>query len=653
MNGGDAPYRRNQKWLLLLLLPLCYALFFHELGARDIWDPDEDEYVLVNREMVRDGHWLYPTANGGPYGIKPPLFNWLGSAISLVHGEVTEFTSRLPSAAAATLGLLVLYFLGRMLFGYRAAWISVLVLATSPLYVEFGRWIQINMISTVLLTATMACFTWGYTNERRRTPAYLLMYAATGLGTLDMGPVNAVMPTIVIGAYLIVVKDLRHLWQMRIGWGLLVYLAIVAPWYTAASLQGGYAENLLIVTNLTRFFGEFHHSRPFYYYVQTAPAYFLPWLVFLPGALYLCFAERTRDDRSRLLLPFVWVVGLFLFFSMSNTKRSEYILPIFPALALLVGYALDWALLQWEDTLVRRRFFTWPLYVALGLGALAAPIGAIYAATLSMDWLAIVLPISVLVLIGCAISLLLIRRERGVQSIVTLVILVAAVVAYASGPLVAKWNQEKSAKPFCLQINEYLGPGETLKTYRFYKAMYGVYSERFVEVATDHEKLARWFASEEPVYVVTEEEDYLEVKESFPLPIHVVLRASVDGKAMLLISNRAPGASEGVLEKDSSGYPRGLAASEVLDQTKQVAVRGRSVKDILWSAGTESRDPVTIVGHLHHLVNLGDPILASRTAYRSEGCLAVSSSASIRQDSSRVVDADLADLLRRHTDGLE
>jgi hypothetical protein len=151
----------------------------------------------------------------------------------------------------------------------------------------------------------------------------------------------------------------------------------------------------------------------------------------------------------------------------------------------------------------------------------------------------------VLVLVGCAISYLLVRRERAVPSIVALVIMVAAVVAYASGPLVAQQNQEKSAKPFCVQINEYLGPGETLKTYRFYKAMYGVYTERFVEVATDHEKLARWFASEEPVYVVTEEEDYLEVVESFPLPIHVVLRASVDGKSMLIISNVAPEATTG------------------------------------------------------------------------------------------------------------
>ena len=544
MSGGDVFYRRNERWLLLLLVPLCYGLFFHELGARDLWDPDEDQYVLVNIEMVRDGHWIYPTTNGWRYNIKPPLFNWLGSAISVLHGEVTELTSRLPSALAATAGLFVLYLLGRMLFGRRAAWLSVLVLATSPLYIELGRWIQLYMLSTFFLTVAMTCFAWGYSNERRRTAAYLLMYAASGLGTLNMGPVNAVMPAIVIGAYLVAVRDLKHLREMRIGWGLLVYLAIVAPWYTAVSLHGGYAENLLIVTNLTRFFGEFSHGRPFYYYLRSTPVNFLPWLVFLPGAFYLCFAERTRDDRSRLLLPFVWVVGLFLFFSASNAKRSAYLLPIFPALALLVGYALDWALLRWEDVRTRRRFFTSPLYIALALGSVAAATGAIYAARISAEWLMIALPLSTLVLVGCGASYLLARRERGMPSILAIVLLGAALVAYGSGPLVSKWNEEESAKAFCLRLNDYLRPGERLTMYGFYEQKYAVYTGRFVRVATDPEDVAEWFAAAEPVYVLTDEPHYLELQDSSRLPLHVVLRGVVDDQVMLLISNVAPEAAE-------------------------------------------------------------------------------------------------------------
>jgi 4-amino-4-deoxy-L-arabinose transferase-like glycosyltransferase len=540
MTDGDATYRRNERWLLLLLLPLCYALFFHQLGARDIWDPDEDEYVLVNREMVLDGHWIYPTANGGAYGIKPPLFNWLGSGISVLVGEVNELTSRLPSAIAASAGLFALYFLARMLFGYRAAWLSVLVLATSPLYIEFGRWIQINMLSTLLLIVTLACFWWGYTREHRRTPAYLLMYAASGLGTLDMGPVNAVMPAIVIGGYLLAARDLGHLRHLKTGWGLLVWLAVVAPWYTAASLQEGYAENLLFVTNVTRYFGDFHHTRGVFYYLGTVPPYFLPWLAFLPGGFYLCFAERTREDRERLLFPFLWVVGLFVFFSISTTKRSEYLLPIFPGLALLVGYALDWALRQSEESGIRTRLLTLPLQIVLAIGAAVGPGIAIFAATRGPEWLAIALPIAVLSLVASAAGVLFLRRDRPLRAIVAVALGIAAVVAYGAGPVVAKRNETRSVKPFCRKLEPYLRPGEKLKTFRFYKPMFAVYTERQVKVATKTSKLEEWMRRERAEYVVTEARTYAEIEDDFPVPIHVLLRDFVDGKEMVLISNVPP-----------------------------------------------------------------------------------------------------------------
>lgn len=106
--------------------------FFYKLGARDIWEPNEDEYVQVNREMVRDGHWIYPTVNGRPHSIKPPLFDWIGSAFAVANGEVTEHNSRLPSAIAAAAGMLILYFLGRRLFGTRAGFLSALILERHP-----------------------------------------------------------------------------------------------------------------------------------------------------------------------------------------------------------------------------------------------------------------------------------------------------------------------------------------------------------------------------------------------------------------------------------------------------------------------------------------------------------------------------------------
>jgi 4-amino-4-deoxy-L-arabinose transferase-like glycosyltransferase len=102
INVTDSFCLRNRKWILLLLLLISYPLLFHKLGDRDIWSPDEDEYVQVNREMVLDGHWMYPTVNGQPYSIKPPLFNWLGSCFFRSFGWLDcsfSFPSQKRSAA--------------------------------------------------------------------------------------------------------------------------------------------------------------------------------------------------------------------------------------------------------------------------------------------------------------------------------------------------------------------------------------------------------------------------------------------------------------------------------------------------------------------------------------------------------------------------
>jgi len=538
MNETDRVYLRNRKWIILLLVLMSYPLFFHKLGERDLWSPDEDEYMQVNREMVLDGHWLYPTANGQPYSIKPPLFNWIGSFFARISGQVTELTSRLPSALAAASGLLVLFFLGRRLFGDRAGFIAALITGTTPLYIEFGRWIQINMISAFLLMATLALFYRGYDDERKRAPAYLLMYVPIGLGTLNMGLVNVVMPVIVIGLYLIAVQDVRHILKLKIGWGILIYLAIVAPWYVAVSLKGGYAQDLIITTNFTRYFEKFAHARPFYYYLTTTPPYFLPWVIFLPGAFYLCFSQQTKTERRQLLFPFLWVVGLFVFFSISRTKRSEYLLPVFPAMALLVGYAIDRSLRRWGESPFWRRLITWPMFIVIGLLVTAGIGGAVYGAILSKEWLFIILPISVFFTCGALKAYYLFDHGKHTLSVVTIVLILVGSVAYGVGPVVAKKNEVKSAKPFCLMVRRYLAPGENLKMYDFVRPIYGVYTERFMDVTRSPQKLKQWFKSKQPVYVVTYEDSYFEIKDNFPLPIYIVLREWIDHRYVLLISNR-------------------------------------------------------------------------------------------------------------------
>ena len=396
------------------------------------------------------------------------------------------------------------------------------------------------MISTVLLMASLALFYWGYTNERRRTPAYLLMYIPAGLGTLNMGLVNVAMPAIVIGLYLIAVKDLKHILRLKIGWGLLIYLMIVAPWTLTVSLQGEHVSNLFILSNFTRYFGQWVHVRPFYYYLTTTPPYFLPWFVYLPGAVYLCFSQKGFAERKQLLFPFVWLAGLFVFFSLSHTKRSEYLLPVFPAMALLTGYVIDRGLREKSDSLLRRRLLIWPSFFLFGI-IMAAGIGsAVYGAALSMDWFLTVLPASLMLVIGASAAFIFFRRNKLMPSLLTVALVLVLSVAYSVGPVVAKKNDNDSAKPFCLKVAKYLKPGEKLKVFRFSRPVFGVYTQRYTVDTEDPAVLEGWFRSQNPVYVVTKEREYLKIKDSFPLPIYIVIREWIDHRYVLLLSNRPP-----------------------------------------------------------------------------------------------------------------
>ncbi len=191
-------HRKTQAAILMLLFCMGFLLFFYKVGDRDLWAPDEDEYAQMSREMIRYGHWIFPTVNGQPWAIKPVLYNWLIAAVALPGGDVNEFDARIFSALAALGTFLLTFYLGRRMFSTQAGFLAATVLGTSILFLKFARWSQTYMLSTFFAMLALFLFYRGYRSEDKRTVSYLLMYAATGLGVLTMGPVNLAMPGLVI-----------------------------------------------------------------------------------------------------------------------------------------------------------------------------------------------------------------------------------------------------------------------------------------------------------------------------------------------------------------------------------------------------------------------------------------------------------------------
>jgi 4-amino-4-deoxy-L-arabinose transferase-like glycosyltransferase len=496
----------NKKILIALLLT-GFLLFFYKVGDRDLWAPDEDEYAQMSREMIRFDNWAFPTVNGQPWAIKPVLYNWLIAVVSLPWGDVNEFRARVFSSLAALGTFLATYYLGRRAFSPLAGVLSAAVLGTSVLFLQYARWSQTNMLSTFFMMLAVFMFYRGYTEPAKRTLSYLLMYASVGLGVLTMGPVNLIMPGMVVFFYLIVMKDFRHIKKLRLGWGILIFAAITLPWYVLVSLNEGYGFDLLIRTNISRYFDTWTHAQPFYYYLKDLPWAVAPWSLFLPGALMLAFSKRAQSVRPAVNFLLVWVISLFLFFSISQAKRPQYILAIYPAFALLVGYMGDQAVNLWQDKYYQKLVII-PALILLGILALATIGLPLVAGIFFKSWLPAALGVSIIT--GAFSVLLWLARRRG--QVRRLLFLPAAFMLvatlYSVHVLIPKMEFYKSPRPFCEEIVANLDRGGQWAMYRFYRAAYVYYTDSFCEVLKSEPELAAYLKQPRLSMVVLKEKHY-------------------------------------------------------------------------------------------------------------------------------------------------
>lgn len=315
-----------------ILLALVLVCLFVGFWRWDLWAPDEPRYAEVAREALVDGHWLVPHLGGEPYADKPPLFFWLIAGSYSIFG-ITPFAVRIIPVLSACGTLLVTYALGRRLFDARTGLIAAVVLGTSVLFMDLARHGNIDSTLTLVTTSAMALMAVAHLDGRRRLwlPAYALM----ALGVLLKGPVAVLVPVLSFIVFLEIAGRRKDIGRMRLLPGLGLVVFIVAAWLVPAVLAGGspYAHDVLIRHNVGRAVSSFSHGKPVYYYLLSFPVDFLPWVFFLPQAIV--FAVRRRTPGT--LLALAWFATVFVFFSAVSGKRGLYLLPLFPAAALLVG----------------------------------------------------------------------------------------------------------------------------------------------------------------------------------------------------------------------------------------------------------------------------------------------------------------------------
>ena len=334
---------REERFLVLLLIAVCLLLFFARLGDIPLYDNDEGIHAVTSKDMVLSGDWVTTTFNGEPFYDKPVLYNWFAAFSFLILG-FTEFAARLPAALLGLGSVLVTYALGRRLGGPMLGFLGGMILATSPEFITLSRAVVHDISLVFFVTLTLCFFFYGFTASPERRKWYFLpFYAATGFAVLAKGPVGLVLPGAVVGLFLISRGRLSFVKYMSLGWGVPIFIAVVAPWYVLISLENPeYAGYFFIQQNLMNFLSssQARHPEAFYYYLPVLMGGTMPWSVFLPLALVDPLRRRLSQIEDGPLFLLLWFGVVLLFFSSAVSKLGTYILPLFPAVALLVAFVI-------------------------------------------------------------------------------------------------------------------------------------------------------------------------------------------------------------------------------------------------------------------------------------------------------------------------
>ena len=333
------------RLLSLLLVVAVVGLWFGTLGSRHLANPDEGRYAEIAREMVASGDWVTPRLNGFKYFEKPPLQYWATAMAYRLFGE-HEWTARLWTALTGALSALAIFYAGGRLFGREAGFYAALVLLSSFLFVLAGHINTLDMGVTCFMTLGLTGFLLAQqrTVSTREARGWMhVSWVSLGLSLLSKGLIGIVLPGAVLVIYSLLQRDVRHWKRLHLRSGIPLMLLIAAPWYVAVSLKNlEFARFFFVHEHLERFLTDAHgRSHPWWSYIPIVLVGALPWVGLLPGALARAWEpqDTVKSFQPRRFLV-IWVAFIFLFFSVSHSKLPFYVLPIFPALALLIGKRL-------------------------------------------------------------------------------------------------------------------------------------------------------------------------------------------------------------------------------------------------------------------------------------------------------------------------
>jgi 4-amino-4-deoxy-L-arabinose transferase-like glycosyltransferase len=363
--------RRERLRDYAILSAVCAVLTLPNLGATSLWDVDEGVNAEAAREMRDNGTWVIPTFNYQLRTAKPVMLYWLQRVSYSVFG-VNEWSARLPSVLAALAAVLLTYELARRMFDRGTGLLAGIVLASAFEFCMLAHAATPDAVLLLFTVLTYYLFWTRHENGSRRW--WVPTAAACGLAVLTKGPVGVALPGLVFLLYFAWNRELRRLLDYKFVSAALVFLLVAGPWYALVTVdtRGEWARAFFGRENVQRFSTPMEgHRGSIFYHAFALLVLFAPWSVFLLAAVWygVRSTKRVRSEElgvrreevafspdSSLPTPhcsdprpfrflICWFAAYLVFFSVAATKLPNYMLPVYPALAILTA----WFLTRWRS----------------------------------------------------------------------------------------------------------------------------------------------------------------------------------------------------------------------------------------------------------------------------------------------------------------
>ncbi|MGZ8779425.1 MAG: glycosyltransferase family 39 protein [Thermoanaerobaculia bacterium] len=424
-----------QSLLKIWLLVVVIAIAVH-LGGPPLLDADEGRNAEVAREMAETNDYVMPRLDGLPYLDKPIVYFAAEAALMEVLGP-TELAARLPAYLFTLATAAVLFWFARRIV--IDPYVTAIVFLAMPLTIAFARTVIFDSALTFFVVVALVAFHRAIEESNSRWS--LVAWAAMGFAMITKGPVTFVLVLFVVLPYAWKRKSLTVLFPLL---GIALFALVIAPWVWGVTQVVPEFLRYIVVTETAERMATkaLQRTGPPWYFVPYLIAGALPWSIV---ALFSWRAFRKRDDALLFLL--LWLIVPFVFFSISQSKRPQYILPLMPAIALLVARI-------WTEARTRAAAMVTVLFGGL---LLAAPL-FLHRTKMKPEIAGVAddtaLALGIAFALGGLAALFARRRELV---LIGLTIPVIALPALAN-PLMHALGERRSAKSFAAELDPHLTP---------------------------------------------------------------------------------------------------------------------------------------------------------------------------------------------------